>query len=219
MLNSSLRSAGGRASDALTVERRTRDVSVCWRGRQLWAEATEEHGAPDTGVRLLPHQWTRLLRVQAFSTLSGLRLLHHRTRGLTASDASGVHKIDRWFFELARRVALRGASDAAARVCCVGIRRVWCPRSGCCEKANGSICLRAYKYEHGRPLGCSFVDLNTWVILWAREHSLHSSPCLVAYSSEIEWDSSALLGDLYLVALDLWVGCSFLVTLGCFPTS
>jgi hypothetical protein len=45
-------------------------------------------------------------------------------------------------------------------------------------------------------------SLNTWDILWAREHSLHLSPCLVAYSSEIEWDSSALLSDLHLVALD-----------------
>jgi hypothetical protein len=75
-------------------------------------------------VRLLPHQRTRLLRVQAFFTLSGLRLLHRQTRGLVASDASSVHEIDRWFFEVAGRVALRGASNAAAHVCCVGIRRV-----------------------------------------------------------------------------------------------
>jgi hypothetical protein len=72
----------------------------------------EEHRAPDAGVHLLPHQRTRLLRVQAFSTLSELRLLHHRTRRLTASDVSGVHEIDHWFFEVAGRVALRGASDA-----------------------------------------------------------------------------------------------------------
>jgi hypothetical protein len=57
----------------------------------------------------------------------------------------------------------------------------------------------------------SLDSLNTWDILWARELSLHSSPCLVAYSSEIEWDSSALLSDLHLVALDplswLWISC------------
>jgi hypothetical protein len=84
----------------------------------------EECGAPDARVRLLPHQQTRLLQVQAFSTLSGLRLLHRRTRGLAASDASSVHEINRWFFEVAGRVALQGASNAAARVCCVGIRHV-----------------------------------------------------------------------------------------------
>jgi hypothetical protein len=67
--------------------------------------------------------------------------------------------------------------------------------------------------------GFSLIDLNTWGILWARKHSLHSSPCLVAYSSEIEWDSSALLSDLHLVALDLWVGCGFLITLECFSIS
>jgi hypothetical protein len=73
--------------------------------------------------------------------------------------------------------------------------------------------LVAYPFAINRwwpGFGCYLSDsLNTWDILWARELPLHSSPCLVAYSSEIEWDSSALLSDLHQVALDplswLWI--------------
>jgi hypothetical protein len=60
-----------------------------------------------------------------------------------------------------------------------------------------------------RLWGFSLADLNTWGILWAREYFLHSSSFLVAYSSEIEWESSALFSDLHLVALSLsWLQIS-----------
>jgi len=76
----------------------------------------------------------------------------------------------------------------------------------------------AYKYEVADFGRLSLAYLITWGTHWAREHSLHSSLCLIANLSEIEWDSSALHWELHLVALDLWVCCGFLVTLGCFPT-
>jgi hypothetical protein len=76
-----------------------------------------------------------------------------------------------------------------------------------------------YIYMFGQFWDHSLNSLNTWDIIWAREFPLHSSPCLVAHSSEIKWDSSVLLSDLHLVALDLWVGCRVLVTLRCFLTS
>jgi hypothetical protein len=60
----------------------------------------------------------------------------------------------------------------------------------------------AYKYSFGWPWESLSYSLNTWDILWVREHPFHLSSCLVAYSSEIKWDSSALLSDLHLVALD-----------------
>jgi hypothetical protein len=68
----------------------------------------------------------------------------------------------------------------------------------------------------GRLWDLSLDWFHTWNILWARELPLHLSAYLVAYYSEIEWDSSALFSNLYLVALDLWVGYRFLITLGCF---
>jgi hypothetical protein len=59
-----------------------------------------------------------------------------------------------------------------------------------------------YKYLFGRPWDVSPDSLNTWDILWAREHHFHSSSCLIVHSSEIEWDSSQLFWELHLVALD-----------------
>ena len=64
--------------------------------------------------------------------------------------------------------------------------------------------------------GFSLAHLNTRGILWAREHPLHSSSCLIAHPSEIEWDSSALLWELHLVALDPWVSMDFSLLLGVF---
>jgi hypothetical protein len=70
-------------------------------------------------------------------------------------------------------------------------------------------------YIHVWPVLDLFLDsLNTWDILWARELSLYSSPCLVAYSSEIEWDSSALLSDLHQWHLIFELTVDFLLLLG-----
>jgi hypothetical protein len=68
-----------------------------------------------------------------------------------------------------------------------------------------------YKYLFGRPWDVTPNSLNTWDILWAREHLFHSSPCLIVHPSEIEWDSSVLLWDLHLVALDplSWLRISY----------
>jgi hypothetical protein len=75
-----------------------------------------------------------------------------------------------------------------------------------------ALSLRAgYKYLFGQPWDTTPDCLNTWDILWAREHPFHSSLCLIVRPSEIEWDSSALLWELHLVTLDplswLWIAC------------
>jgi hypothetical protein len=180
-----------------------------WCQQPLWTLCTERSGI----------HWPTVGRVRWAKIVSGC-LLECIGRLASdaecwASDASGARWNDHWTLnardtwrDLIHRTLL-SAFDACASerpVPPIFAQRLY---------SKGYL----YIYLFGWFWDFSLDSLNTWDILWARELPHHSSPCLVAYSSEIEWDSSALLNDLHLVALDLWVGCGFLVTLGCFPTS
>jgi hypothetical protein len=158
-------------------------------------------------------------------------LTHHRTRPVSENCLWLLTRVNRTLSAgrrtrpvLAKMTVELWTRETHGEIWCTGrywvrpmpvCRSIWCPRF----LPNGSIRRDISIYTFGRFWDFSLDSLNTWDILWARELPLHSSPYLVVYSSEIEWDSSALLSDLHLVALDLWVGCGFLVTLGCFLTS
>jgi hypothetical protein len=149
-------------------------------------------------------------------------LTHHRTRPMSKNHLWLLTRVHRTLG--VGHVRWLWMRKAHGEIWCTGrcwVRLMPVRRSVRCPRflPSGSIRKGVTIYTCLAGFGTTLDSLNTWDILWARELPLHSSLCLVAYSSEIEWDSSALLSDLHLVTLDLWVGCEFLVTLGCFPTS
>jgi hypothetical protein len=99
------------------------DVIVCRLTlvRALLKEATDA---------VVLKRWARLMRLRAVWELTRLRPSSDGRAASVATDASVDRRFDRWNFERTGHVATWGATDAADRVCCLGDRRVRCPRPG-----------------------------------------------------------------------------------------